>query len=140
LRRGAGSLHRAETEEGTMSQSDSVTAGNPADADMAKIIYVLYLVGWVIPIVPPVIGLIMAYINRSDAPAWVESHYQFQIWTFWIGTLFFIIGCLVATFILNFIGWLIFALTMIWWIIRCVKGLKVLFDGAPYPNAATWIW
>ena len=123
-----------------MSQSDSVTATNPAEADMAKIIYVLYLVGWVIPIIPPIIGLIMAYINRNDAPAWVQSHYQFQIGTFWIGTLFFIIGCLVATFIFNFIGWLIFALTMVWWIIRCVKGLKALFDGAPYANATTWVW
>ena len=56
-----------------MSQSDSVTTNNPADTDMAKIIYVLYLVGWVIPVIPPIIGLIMAYINRSDAPAWVQS-------------------------------------------------------------------
>jgi uncharacterized membrane protein len=139
LRHGAGSLRRAETEEGTMSQSDSITTTNPA-ADMAKIIYVLYLVGWIIPVVPPIIGLIMAYINRADAPAWVQSHYQFQIRTFWIGTLFFVIGCVVATFIVNFIGWLIFVLTMVWWIIRCVKGLKELFEGAPHPNPATWVW
>ena len=123
-----------------MSQSDSVTATNPAEADMAKIIYVLYLVGWVIPVVPPIIGLIMAYTNRSDAPAWVQSHYQFQIATFWIGALFFIVGGLVATFIFNFIGWIIFVLTMIWWIIRCVRGLKLLFEGASYPNPTTWVW
>ena len=123
-----------------MSQSDSVTATNRAEADMAKIIYVLYLVGWVIPIIPPIIGLIMAYINRADAPVWVQSHYQFQIQTFWIGALFAIVGCLIATFIFNFVGWLIFVLTMIWWIIRCVKGLKVLFEGTPYPNATTWLW
>ena len=123
-----------------MSQSDSVTANNPAEADMAKIIYVLYLVGWIIPIIPPIIGLIMAYINRNDAPPWVQSHYQFQIMTFWIGALFFIIACLVATFIFNFIGWLIFVLTMIWWIIRCVKGIKELFERAPHPNPTTWLW
>jgi uncharacterized membrane protein len=139
LRHGAGSLRRAETEEGTMSQSDSITTTNPA-ADMAKIIYVLYLVGWIIPVVPPIIGLIMAYINRADAPAWVQSHYQFQIRTFWIGTLFFAIGCVVATFIVNFIGWLIFVLTMVWWIIRCVKGLKELFEGTAHANPATWVW
>jgi uncharacterized membrane protein len=107
---------------------------------MAKIIYVLYLVGWVIPVIPPIIGLIMAYINRGDAPAWVESHYQFQIRTFWIGTLFCIIGALVSTYIVNFVGWLIFVLTMIWWIIRCVKGLKELFDRAPHADPATWVW
>jgi uncharacterized membrane protein len=123
-----------------MSQSDNVTANNTAEADMAKIIYVLYLVGWVIPVIPPIIGLIMAYINRGDAPAWVESHYQFQIRTFWIGTLFCIIGALVSTYIVNFVGWLIFVLTMIWWIIRCVKGLKELFDRAPHADPATWVW
>jgi uncharacterized membrane protein len=123
-----------------MSQSDSVTTNNPADTDMAKIIYVLYLVGWVIPVIPPIIGLIMAYINRFDAPAWVQSHYQFQIQTFWIGALFFIIGGLVATYIFNFIGWLIFVLTMIWWIVRCVKGLKELLERTAYANATTWLW
>jgi uncharacterized membrane protein len=123
-----------------MSQSDSVTTNNPADTDMAKIIYVLYLVGWVIPVIPPIIGLIMAYINRSDAPAWVQSHYQFQIQTFWIAALFFILGCLVATYIFNFIGWLIFVLTMIWWIVRCVKGLKELLERTAYANATTWLW
>jgi uncharacterized membrane protein len=120
-----------------MSQSNIVTANNPAEADMAKAIYILYLVGWVIPIIPPIIGLIMAYINRDGAPAWVQSHYQFQIRTFWIGLLYFVIS-LLATMIL--IGWLILALMIIWWIIRCVKGLKALFDGTPYPNPTTWWW
>ncbi len=122
-----------------MSQSD-MTANKPAEADMAKIIYVLYLVGWVIPIVPPIIGLIMAYINRVGAQAWAQSHYQFQIRTFWIGLLVTVISVLIATYIFNFIGWFIFLLIMIWWIIRCVKGLKAVFEGAPYANATTWLW
>jgi uncharacterized membrane protein len=29
---------------------------------------------------------------------------------------------------------------MIWWIIRCVKGLKELFDRAPHADPATWVW
>jgi uncharacterized membrane protein len=123
-----------------MSQSAGVTTNNPAEADAAKIIYVLYLVGWVIPIVPPIIGLIMAYINKDGAPAWVESHYQFQIRTFWMGTLYFIVSILVAAYIVNMLGLIMFALMMIWWIIRSVKGLKMLFDGAPYAHATTWVW
>ena len=120
-----------------MSQSNMVTANNPAEADMAKAIYILYLVGWVIPVIPPIIGLIMAYINREGAPIWVQSHYELQIRTFWIGLLYFVIS-LVATMIL--IGWLILFLMVIWWIIRCVKGLKLLFERTPYPNPTTWMW
>jgi uncharacterized membrane protein len=44
----------------------------------------------------------------------------------------------VATMVL--IGWLILFLMVIWWIIRCVKGLKLLFDGIAYPNPTTWVW
>ena len=123
-----------------MSQSDIVTANNPAQADTAKIIYILYLVGWVIPVIPPIIGLVMAYMNREGAPVWVQSHYQLQIRTFWMGMLYAVIGTLVATFIINFIGWLVFLLMLIWWIVRCVKGLKAIFDGAPYENPTTWLW
>jgi uncharacterized membrane protein len=123
-----------------MSQSEFITANNPAEADTAKIIYILYLVGWVIPVIPPIVGLVMAYMNREGAPVWVQSHYQLQIRTFWMGMLYAVIGSVVATFIINFIGWLIFVLMLIWWIVRCVKGLKALFDGAPYPNPTTWVW
>jgi uncharacterized membrane protein len=137
LRRGGVAPPCAETEEATMSQPAIVTTNNPAEIDTAKIIYVLYLVGWVIPVIPPIIGLIMAYINRDDAPVWVQSHYQLQIRTFWIGVVYFIIS-LLTTMIL--IGWFVLFLMVIWWIIRCVKGLKALFDGVPYPNATTWLW
>lgn len=123
-----------------MSQSDNVTVNNPAEADTAKIIYILYLVGWFIPVISAIVGLVMAYMNRAAAPAWVQSHYELQIRTFWIALPCIIIGTLVATYIINFIGWLIFVLTIVWWIVRCVKGLKALFDGAPYPNPTTWLW
>ena len=123
-----------------MSQSNIVTANNPADADSAKIIYILYLVGQVIPIIPAIIGLVMAYMNRESAPAWVQSHYQVQIRTFWIGALYFIIGMLLTMFIVSFAGWLVLLLMMIWWIIRCIKGLKAVFEGVPYDNPTTWMW
>ena len=120
-----------------MSQSNMVTANNPAEADAAKAIYILYLVGVVIPVILPIIGVVMAYIYRDGAPAWVQSHYQLQIRTFWMGLVYFVIA-LVATMIL--IGWVILALSMIWWIIRCVKGLKAVFEGVPHPNPTTWMW
>jgi uncharacterized membrane protein len=44
--------------------------------DLAKIIYILYLVGLVFG-VTGIVGVIMAYINKDDAPDWVKTHYQF---------------------------------------------------------------
>jgi uncharacterized membrane protein len=32
------------------------------------------------------------------------------------------------------------AFTVVWWIVLCVKGLKLLAHGAAYEKPATWLW
>lgn len=49
----------------------------------ALIIYVLYLVSLVVG-VTAIVGVIMAYVSKTDAPEWLKSHYVFLIRTFWI--------------------------------------------------------
>src|SRR5512146_3290502 len=100
-------------ERAAMSQPAAViTVNDPAEAGTAKIVYVLYLIGLVIGITP-IIGVIMAYVNRGSAPVWVQSHYQMQIRTFWIGLLYGVIS-FATTFLL--IGFLLALLTVVWWI------------------------
>ena len=103
---------------------------------MAKIVYILYMVGIVIGLTS-VVGVIMAYIYKDNAPAWMQSHYQFQIRTFWIGILYFVVG-----FILSFIGIgvLILLFWAIWIIVRCVKGIQVLDRKEPHPNPTGWMF
>ena len=120
-----------------MSESGIVSANDPAEAGTAKVIYILYLVGWVIPVVVPIIGVILAYVNKDVAPPWLETHYQMQIRTFWIGLLF---GAISVVTVMIWIGWILGLLTLIWWTIRCIKGLIRTFEGAPYENAETWLW
>lgn len=105
-----------------------------ANTDMAKIIYILYLAG-LITGVTTLIGVVMAYMNRDTAPDWLKSHYQFQIRTFWIMLLYAIIAGVLT---LVFIGFLLFLLITVWWIIRCVKGLNMLGQRAAYPNPEGW--
>ncbi|MGM0560153.1 MAG: DUF4870 family protein [Pseudomonadota bacterium] len=109
--------------------------GNSNDKMMPLVVYILYLTGFVVGITP-VIGVIMAYINRGTAPAWLQTHYSLQIRTFWIGLLLSIIGAITA---LIFIGWLVLLATAIWFIARCVKGLMHLQRGEAYPDPATWL-
>jgi uncharacterized membrane protein len=120
-----------------VSQSGVVSTNDPAQAGTAKAIYILYLVGLVTGPFVPIICVIFALINREIAPAWLESHYEVQVRTFWIGLLFFFVS--LAT-VLIYIGWLLGLLTLIWWTVRCVKGLIALFDGRPYENPETWLW
>ena len=84
-----------------------------------------------------IIGVVMAYVNRPDAPEWVATHYRFQIRTFWIGLLYALVS-LVTAFVIIGIFFGIF--TFVWWIVRCAKGLKSLSEGVPYEKPATWLW
>ncbi|MBB4637268.1 DUF4870 family protein [Longimicrobium terrae] len=52
------------------------------------IIYVLLGLGFLY-FIPPVLGVALAYVNRGEARGtWLESHYQWQIHTFWAGLVY----------------------------------------------------
>ena len=102
----------------------------------AKIVYILYIVGAFIGLAG-IVGVIIAYVNKDDAPEWLKSHYQFQIRTFWIGALYLIIGSLLS---LILIGWLVLLFWVIWLIVRSVKGLKLLDAKQAHPNPTTWLF
>lgn len=103
---------------------------------MAQIIYFIYFAGLIIPIAH-IVGVVMAYINRGDGPAWLETHFRFQIRSFWMFFLYCLIGSLLAAV---GIGLLIILLAYIWYIVRCAKGLKFLARKEEIPDPATWLW
>lgn len=102
----------------------------------AKLVYILYLVGLVVG-VTSIIGVVVAYINKNDAPAWLKSHYDFQIGTFWIGLLGFFIGILLIPVV---IGFLVLLALLIWWIIRNVKGIRALDKAQAIADPKTWLF
>ena len=120
-----------------MSESGSAVHTAEEKTATAKAVYILYVVGWILPIIAPIVGVIFAYIHRDDAAPWLQTHYQFQIRTFWIGVLFGVISVVTS---LIYIGWLLMLLTLIWMTVRCAKGLKLVYAGAPYDNPETWLW
>lgn len=109
---------------------------NPESENTAKIVYVLYLVAIFFGITG-IVGVVMAYVNKESAPQWLQTHYRFQIRTFWIGGVYLFLG---ATLSLVLIGWLILLFWVIWLIIRVVKGLKMLGDKKAHNNPTTWMF
>ena len=107
----------------------------PTTEGTAKLVYILYLVSIVLPFTA-IIGVVLAYINIDDAPDWLKSHYRFQIRTFWIGALYMVIGGVLYIFV---IGYLVLLFVLIWLIVRCVKGLKLLGQNAVHPNPINWM-
>jgi uncharacterized membrane protein len=109
---------------------------NLKTAGSAKIVYILYLVSIVFGITA-IVGLIMAYVNKDDAPDWLMSHYQFQIRTFWMGAFYFVTGLMLSKFI---IGLLIMLFLLIWLVVRCAKGMKYLDRREAYPDPTGWMF
>lgn len=102
----------------------------------ATLIYILYLVSIIVGITS-IVGVILAYLNKGKAAEWVETHYVYQIRTFWIAILFSIIGAVLS---LVFIGIFVLIATLVWAIIRCIKGLQLAGRGEPVPNPQTWMF
>lgn len=113
---------------------ETLMPNDERDLGSAKIVYILYLVSLIVGFTA-IVGVVMAYIYRATAPAWLQSHYQFQIRTFWIGLLYALIGTLLLVFL---VGWLVYMFLVIWWIIRCVKGISMLDKKTAYPNPTSW--
>ncbi|MCP1676220.1 putative membrane protein [Natronocella acetinitrilica] len=109
-------------------------AGSPGPADgdktMATIIYGLYVIGFFTGITA-LIGLVLAYVQRRDAPEWLRSHYTYQIYTFWLGLAAMVIGMLLSVVI---IGFVVLVAWFVWAVIRIVIGFSELHKGRPIPN------
>jgi uncharacterized membrane protein len=103
---------------------------------MVKVVYILYLVG-LFSGVTWLVGVVIAYVKKDEAPDWLKSHYQFQIRTFWIGLLYFFISGL---FSMIFIGYLGFLFCYVWLIIRSVKGLQLLESQNFHPEPKSWLF
>jgi uncharacterized membrane protein len=113
---------------------NEVSAERTVSTDMAKIVYVLYLIG-LLTGVTMIIGVVMAYIYRDESPEWLRTHYEAQIRVFWIGILYCIIAGLLIFLLIGFLLYLVIA---VWWIVRCIKGLKYLDQRQPYPDYQSW--
>ena len=101
--------------------------------DMAKLVYILYAVGLFVGITW-VIGLVIAYVYRGDAPLDLKTHFTFQIRTFWFGLLASFISAITVPIV---IGWFLGLAVLVWAIVRLVKGWKWLDEGRAVPNPAS---
>ncbi len=99
---------------------------------LTTVIYALYAASLVIGITA-LVAIVMNYVKKEDvAGTYLESHFRWQIRTFWFSLLWGIIGVITAFFI---IGWFVLLADMVWFIYRIVKGWLLLNENKPmYAN------
>jgi uncharacterized membrane protein len=93
---------------------------------ITTVVYALQAVSFFIGITF-IAGVIVNYLKKAEVEGtWLESHFRWQIRTFWFSVLWSIIG-FVLVFVL--IGYLVLAADALWVIYRIVRGWINLSEG-----------
>jgi uncharacterized membrane protein len=88
-----------------------------------------FLTGW-----PSLIAVILNYVKRGDTRGtWLESHFRWQIRTFWYGLLWVglcLAGILMTLGIGIIVLWIPLAIVTLWFVYRIARGWMRLSRGA----------
>ena len=80
-----------------------------------------FLIGW-----PSIVAVILNYVKQSDARGtWLESHFRWQIRTFWFGALWVALCMLFVVLTLGiglFVVWIPLGLVALWFVYRVARG------------------
>jgi len=97
--------------------------------NVTQVIYGLYA-ATILGVPTSIVAIIMNYIKREDvAGTLYESHFNWQIRTFWWSLLWGVVG---GILILAFgLGLIILGINFIWYVYRIVKGWLRLNEGKP---------
>jgi uncharacterized membrane protein len=90
-----------------------------------------FLSGW-----PSIIAVIINYVKRGDARGtWLDSHFGWQIRTFWFALLWVAIGAvLILTVIGILFAWVLLIAVGLWVLYRIIRGWIALTEAKPLPG------
>jgi uncharacterized membrane protein len=96
----------------------------------AAFIVTAFLTGW-----PSIIAVIINYVKRGDARGtWLDSHFGWQIRTFWYALLWVVLaGLLIATIVGIPFAWVLLVAAGLWVLYRIIRGWIALAEARPMP-------
>lgn len=119
----------------------------PASAlTVAKIVYGLHgfailvgiagtatVIGSFVGSVPSIVAVILNYLKRRDARGtWLESHYRWQIRTFWFAIVWVMLAAILIVSLIGIpFGFAILLFVTVWLVYRIGKGWLRLLDRRP---------
>ena len=89
-----------------------------------------FLTGW-----PSIIAVILNYLKRSEVRGtWLDSHFSWQIRTFWFALLWLIVGVILFVTLVGIpVAVAIWFATGIWVLYRIIRGWLALNSKRPLP-------
>jgi uncharacterized membrane protein len=99
---------------------------------VATVVYALQAAGFFVGITW-IAAIVIDYVKRDDARGtWLESHFSWQIRTFWWGLLWAVVGGILAVVV---VGFAVLFADAVWIIYRIVKGWLNLAENKSLPAA-----
>jgi len=128
------SQHEERSVQVVEAENETSTGPSPDDKlkNLTQLVYILQGISLMVG-VTSIAGLILNYLKRDEVKGtYLESHFTWQIKTFWYTLLGVILGWLLAIVL---IGFLILGAVTLWYIYRIVKGWLAFNDGKELSNA-----
>ena len=96
----------------------------------AAFVVTAFLSGW-----PSIIAVIINYVKRGDARGtWLDSHFGWQLRTFWYAVLWVVIaGLMILTVIGVVVAYPLLILVGLWVLYRIIRGWMALLDRKAMP-------
>jgi uncharacterized membrane protein len=91
------------------------------------------VIGGFLGSVPSIIAVILSYVKRGDARgSWAESHFRWQIRTFWFALLWLLVSVLLIVSLVGApVGLAVLITVTVWLIYRIARGWIRLLDRQP---------
>jgi uncharacterized membrane protein len=123
-----------------------VLRGDPGTPDAAysnlQLIYILYLVGTLIPIVG-LVGFIIALVNKGKGTSpLADTHYEWLIRSYWM---YWAAAAAGLVLLLLIVGYLVLLAALVVWLVRAIMGLQALgrnegMPMRPLGDVKAWLW
>lgn len=101
---------------------------------VTMVIYALQALGFLTGGVTAIIAIVINYVKREDAAGTLyQSHFEWQMRTFWWGLLWGVIGMALVVVV---VGFAVLFAAWVWTVYRVVKGWLKLTEGKPVAPTA----
>ncbi|WP_295800774.1 hypothetical protein [uncultured Microbulbifer sp.] len=96
--------------------------------DIATLVYLIQAIS-LFTAVPFFVGVLINYVKLGDVRGTLaESHFRWQIRTFWYSLLWFVVGWATVWILVGFAVW---GISWVWMVYRVIRGWLTLADNRP---------
>jgi uncharacterized membrane protein len=89
-----------------------------------------FLSGW-----PSILAVLLNYVKRDETRGtYLESHFRWQIRTFWFALLWLVIGVILVLTVIGIpLAWVLVVIVGLWVLYRMLRGVARLMNGNAMP-------